>query len=175
MVYIENNFLSQQSLATLYYHWFINIDDIFLIWSHPVSEFYNFIDKMNQIHPTIHELSREIITFLDTNIHLDNNKLFVTTHIKSTNKQAYTNASSYHPPETGKGIAIGKPKCYARTNTHLANFQNQSLNTFNKWQWEVIYNLDAIKTLVDWHACITLGILYYQCSIFHKVHTKFWI
>ena len=74
-----------------------------------MSEFHNFMDKMNRIHPTIkftHALSQEVITFLDTDVHLDNNKLFVTTHIKLTTKQAYAHASSYHPLGTGKGIAI---------------------------------------------------------------------
>ena len=125
MGYIEDKFLSQQHLVPLYYRRFI--DDIFLIWPHPINEFYKFIDKIDKIHPTIkftHELSQETITFLDTDVHLDNNKLYVITHIKSTNKQAYTHASSYHPPGTGKGIAIGEAKRYARTNTRHADFQN---------------------------------------------------
>ena len=50
------------------------------------------------------------------------NQLYVTTYTKSTNKQAYTHATSYHPPETGKGIAIGEAKRYARTNTYISDF-----------------------------------------------------
>ena len=105
---------------------------------------------MNKIHPTIkfiHELSQETITFLDTNVHLDDNKLYITTHIKSTYKQAYNHASSYHPPGTGKGIAIGEAKRYARTNTHYADFQNciskhiQQMKTGG-------YNLDHTRKLI---------------------------
>ena len=76
MKYIEDKFLSQQHLVPLYYRRFI--DDIFLIWPHPINEFHKFIDKMNKTHPTIkftHELSQETMTFLDTDVHLDDNKL----------------------------------------------------------------------------------------------------
>ena len=148
MEYIEDKFLSQQHLVPLYYHWLI--DDIFLIWPHPINKFHKFIDKMNKIHPTIkftHELSQETITFLDTDVHLDDNKLYVTTHINSTNKQAYTHASSYHPPGTGKGIAIGEAKRYARTNTRLADFQNCISKHIQqmKTRW---YNLHHTRKLI---------------------------
>ena len=51
MGYIKDKFLSQQHIVPLYYQRFI--DDIFLIWPHPINEFQKFIGKMNKIHPTI--------------------------------------------------------------------------------------------------------------------------
>ena len=143
MEYIEDKFLSQQHLVPLYYHRLI--DDIFLIWPHPINEFHKFIDKMNKIHPTIkftHELRQETITFLDTDVHLDDNKLYVTTHINSTNKQAYTHASSYHPPGTGKGIAIGEANDMLGQTLALPTFKTASLNTSNKRKPEdIIYTI----------------------------------
>jgi len=56
------------------------------------------------------EFSRKQVTYLDTNVHVDPNsanKILVKTHIKVTNKQAYTHASSLSPI-CGKGIAIGE-------------------------------------------------------------------
>ena len=117
---LENNFLKTQHFKPIYYRRFI--DDIFMIWPHPIEELKHFIDRMNNIHHSIkftYEHSSSTVTFLDTDVHIDdNNKLSVTTHIKSTNKQAYTHAKSYHPPGTSKGIAIGEAKRYAKTNTH---------------------------------------------------------
>ena len=100
---------------------------------------------MNKIHPTIkftHELRQETITFLDTDVHLDDNKLYVTTHINSTNKQAYTHASSYHPPGTGKGIAIGEANDMLGQTLALPTFKTASLNTSNKRKPEdIIYTI----------------------------------
>ena len=103
MGYLENGFLKTQ--ATYYCRF---IDDVFMIWPHPLNDLTSFIDQMSNIHPSIkftHEHSSEKITFLDTDVHIGpNNHLFVTTYIKSTSKQAYTNANSYHPPGMSKGI-----------------------------------------------------------------------
>ena len=123
--YIEDNLLSQHNLAPFYYHWFIN--EIFPYLASPLDELQGFIDKMNQFTPLLNShtnLAPDIITFLDINVHLNNIKLYFTTHIKSTNKQAYIHTCFFHPPGMGKGIAIGEAKRYARTNTCPADFQN---------------------------------------------------
>lgn len=76
--YIEDNLLSQHN------------------------QLQGFIDKMNQFTPLLKShtnLAQDIITFLDTDVHLNSIKLYVTTDIKSTNKQAHTYmpVSSIHP------------------------------------------------------------------------------
>ena len=123
---LEDKFLKNEPHKPLYYRRFI--DDIFMIWPYTLEQLHEFMQRMNQIHPSMKftfEHSYEQITYLDTNVHVNKNlpcKLFVTTHIKDTNKQAYTYASSYHPPGTGKGIAIGEALRYARINTFKPDF-----------------------------------------------------
>ena len=125
---LENKFLNNETLKPIYYKRFI--DDIFMIFPHSPEHLNTFINNMNQIHPSMKftfEYSREKITYLDTDVHVNQSlpsKLFVTTHIKSTNKQAYTHATSFHPPGTGKGIAVGEAIRYARTNTFQSDFDN---------------------------------------------------
>ena len=77
-------------------------------------------------------------SFLDLNIYkgpnfLSTKKLYVETHIKPTNRQAYIHAHSHHPPGASKGVAIGELKRYLRTNS-----QN---STFNKFKAHHMRNL----------------------------------
>ena len=80
------------------------IDDIFIIWTGRPEEFQDFMDKINQIHPTIkftHEVSKNELTFLDVTVYKRDrfqtqNKLDIKTHIKKT-KQLYVHESSSTP------------------------------------------------------------------------------
>ena len=139
---------------------------------------------MNQIHPSMKftfEYSHEQITYLDTDVHINQNlpcklyvtthikstnkqaytldtdvhinqnlpcKLYVTTHIKSTNKQAYTHASSHYPPGTGKGIAIGEAIRYARTNTFQSDF-NKSIKQHTRQMIVRGYTSDYIISSIE--------------------------
>ena len=88
------------------------IDDIFVIWTGSKSEFITYMKKINQIHNTIkftYELSETELTFLDITLYKGdrfnkNQFIDVRTHIKSTNKQLYVHATSYHPPTTINAI-----------------------------------------------------------------------
>ena len=85
---------------------------------------------MNEFHPTIKftsEISTKKITFLDVNIFkgphfATSHKLDTETHIKHTNHQLYVQASSHHPPSTGKSVIIGELKRYLCTNSRADNF-----------------------------------------------------
>ena len=107
------------------------IDDIFLVWLGTEEELKIYLSKINTIHTTIKftcEYSKNSTTFLDVTVYkgerfLQTRLLDIKTHIKSTNKQLYVHASSYHPPGTNKGIMIGETKCYLRTNSNKDNFK----------------------------------------------------
>ena len=96
------------------------IDDIFLVWTGTEDELRMFLSDINKVHRTIQftwEISHSEITFLDTTLYkgprfMREGTLDIRTHIKPTNKQLYVHASSYHPPGTRKGIAIGEAKRY---------------------------------------------------------------
>ena len=95
---LEQTVLSQASLKPLYYKRFI--DDIVVLWPHSMSELLDFIQSMNEFHPTIKftsEISTNKITFLDINIFkgphfATSHKLDTETHIKPTNHQLYVQA-----------------------------------------------------------------------------------
>ena len=54
------------------------IDNIFFIWTSNKSDLENFLNKLNAKHLSIkfeYEISKERISFLDTEIYIKNNKL----------------------------------------------------------------------------------------------------
>ena len=92
---------------------------------------------INQIHRTIkftHKLSETELTFLDVTLHkgerfYQNHILDIRTHIKSTNKQLYVHATSYHPPTTINAISKGETNRYLRTNSNECEFRNMKQKT----------------------------------------------
>jgi len=125
---LEHKILSQAPLRPLYYRRFI--DDIVVIWPHSMPELLEFIELMNNFHPTIkftHEISITKVTFLDVNIfkgpHFNTSlKLDTETHFKPTNHHLFVQASSHHPASTGKSVVIGELKRYLRTNSRPDKF-----------------------------------------------------
>ena len=118
------------------------IDDIFLVWTGTEDELRMFLTDINKVHRTIQftcELSHSEITFLDTTLYkgprfMREGTLDIRTHIKPTNKQLYVHASSYHPPGTRKGIAIGEAKRYLRTNSEESSFKTRISDLETKLQ-----------------------------------------
>ena len=125
---LEETILSTTPLKLIYYKCFI--DDIFILWPHPIADLNKFIFALNNYHPLIKfslEHDYDKITFLDVNIFKGpnfeaTNKLDVETHIKPTNRQAYVHADSFHPPGTSQGVAIGEMKHHLRTNSQAESF-----------------------------------------------------
>ena len=66
------------------------IDDIFIVWTGTIEEFQDFMDTVNQTHPTkfTHEVSKKQLTFLDVTVFKGDrfetdNKLDIKTHVKN--------------------------------------------------------------------------------------------
>ena len=133
---LEKSILDSAPKEPRYYRRFI--DDIFMIWQHSEEELTEFLTRMNKTNKSIqftHEKSQQEIVFLDVVVYKkatehqtpDTLTLNVKTHIKPTNKQLYVREDSYHPPGTGKGIAIGEATRYLRTNSEQGQFQKMML------------------------------------------------
>ena len=113
--------------------WVRYIDDIFVVWQGPQTDFEHFVQQCNKLHPTIKftsECSETEINFLDMTIHKGTNfqakhTLDIKTYTKPTNTQAYVHASSFHPGGVGKSIALGESYRALRTNTDKVNFLQQ--------------------------------------------------
>ena len=98
------------------------------------------ITIINQIHRTIkftYELSETKLIFLDVTLYKgkrfnQNHILDIRTHIKSTNKQLYVHATSYHPPTTINAISKGETNRYLRTNSNECEFRNMKQKLTNR-------------------------------------------
>ncbi len=76
------------------------LNDIFIIWTHGKELLVNFIVHANQFHPTIKftaNISETSLSFLDTLVTLDKNKLTTTLFKKPTDKHQYLHYESHHP------------------------------------------------------------------------------
>ena len=112
--------------------WKRYIDDIFIIWTGTNEQLNTFLNKINQIHPTIkftHECDEQELTFLDMVVYKGPNfnstsTLDIKTHIKKTNKQLYIHKSSYHPKACKKAVPKGEILRYLRTNSQIETFSS---------------------------------------------------
>ena len=88
-------------------YWFIKtfsliylfIDNIFL-YGKAVTDAENFLNKLNTKHPSIkfeYEISKERISFLDTEIYIKNNKLHTKIFRKKRDCQTFLKINSEHP------------------------------------------------------------------------------
>ena len=81
--------------------------------------------RITQLHNTIkftYEADPNQLQFLDTIVYKDTDhqqthKLKVKTYIKTTTKQLYVPADSFHPPGTHKGVVMSEAHRYRTTNT----------------------------------------------------------
>ena len=114
------------------------IDDIFVIWTGSKADFKMYMGNLNKVHETIkftYELSEIELTFLDITLYKGNRFqkdriLDIHTHIKPTNKQLYTHATSYHPPTIVNAITKGTTNRYLRTNPN--EFKNMTRRLANR-------------------------------------------
>ena len=95
------------------YLWVRFIDDIFAIWTHSLTELFNFRDYLNKQHNTIKftmEHSQKRIIFLDTWVIIDqiNHRLIVELYTKPTDMHNYLLFSSFHPKHTKRGGPYGQ-------------------------------------------------------------------
>ena len=109
------------------------IDDIFFVWNHDPLELDTFIDYLNTIHPTIKftkSTSTTMITYLDLDIYLKENKLHTKTHFKSTNTFSYLHGHSNHPKSTFTGVHKGENIRILRNTSEETNY-NSTMSFIN--------------------------------------------
>ena len=81
--------------------WYRYIDDIFCLWQQGEEELEKFITHLNSVHETIMftiEKSRTSVSFLDTEVHLDNNNIHTTLYVKPTDRNNYLPFDSKRQP-----------------------------------------------------------------------------
>ena len=87
--------------------WYRYSDNIFCLWQHGEDELEKFTTHLNSVHETIKftiEKSRTSVSFLDTEVHLDNNRIYTTLYIKPTDRNNYLPFDSAHLYHCKKGL-----------------------------------------------------------------------
>ena len=82
------------------------IDDIFFIWTGSKTDLQKVLNELNTKHPSIkfeYEISKERISFLDTEIYIKN-KLHTKIFRKKTDRQTFLNINSEHPKSLKNSI-----------------------------------------------------------------------
>ena len=89
------------------YLWWRYIDDIFFIWEHGEEKLRNFVETLNEFHPTIKftaEWSQKSINFFDVTVSLIAGKTETDLYVKPTDSHQYLHSSSCHPYHCNKSI-----------------------------------------------------------------------
>ena len=112
------------------------IDDIFLLWTSTLEELNQFIEQLNQLHPTIKfdaKYSKTSIDFLDTKIYKSSNgKLQTTLYTKPTDRQSYLHSKSYHPNSCKQSIAYSQALRIKRICSDPLEFEKHSTKLSSK-------------------------------------------
>ena len=89
------------------YVWWRYLDDIFMIWTGNEDELREFIEYLNNLHPTIKftsEQSSSSVAFLDTTVSIKNGKISTDLYVRPTDTHQYLLSSSCHPHHTKRSI-----------------------------------------------------------------------
>ncbi|XP_064461611.1 uncharacterized protein LOC135371549 [Ornithodoros turicata] len=93
------------------------LDDIFMIWPHSVRDLIEFINDLNQFHPTIkftHTYSTATVNFLDVQVRLQDGVLSTDLFRKPTDSQQYLSFHSCHPRHTKLAIPYSQALRYRK-------------------------------------------------------------
>ena len=122
--------------------WVRYIDDVFTIWTHPIEDFEEFLDGLNQLHPKIHftaKISSLACDFLDLTIYkspdfVNTGILSTKIYYKPTNTFSFPLGSSHMPSHIYKGIAIGKLTRLIRNTTSPVLFKHYRRKLINHFR-----------------------------------------
>ena len=111
---VEYSFLSSfPHKPTVYYRY---IDDIFMIWSHGIDKFEQFLSNANNTHPNItftYEASTAL-HFLDVLIKINNNTIYTTVYCRPTDRHSYLHYKGNHPIHLKHSIIFSQFLRYKR-------------------------------------------------------------
>ena len=98
MAELEEEILSEIELKP--YLWWRYIDDIFFLWEYGEEKLKDFIEHLNEKHPTIKftaEWSQTSINFLDVTVSLIGGKVTTDLYVKPKDSHQYLHSASCHP------------------------------------------------------------------------------
>ena len=108
---IEKKLLANSPVAIEMKWWKRFIDDIFILWLHPISELAQFENYINQLHPTIKftvKSSPISLPFLDILIKLEQGHITTDLYTKATDAHSYLQYDSCHPSHCKNSIPFSQ-------------------------------------------------------------------
>ena len=132
--------------------WWRYIDDVFAIWPHGNKKLIEFLEKINQLHPSIKfkaEWSAKSVLFLDTKVAVENEGCLTTDlHVKPTDTHQYLHRDSCHSSHCKQGIpysqALRIRRICSRTEDYLQRTQELKGFLISRG-----YNEDEIQLQID--------------------------
>jgi hypothetical protein len=106
------------------------IDDIFGIWRHGEQKLLEFVEYLNNSHPTIKftiEYSKAQVNFLDTIVYIEDNMLKVKLYTKPTDTHSYLCYDSSHPNHCKTKGPYGQFLRIKRNNTDPENYERDAI------------------------------------------------
>ena len=140
MAEFEEEILGETELKP--YLWWRYINDIFFLWEHEVEKLKEFIEHLNEKHPTTKftaEWSQTSITFLDVAVSLIGGEVTTDLYLKSTDSHQYIHSSSCHPYHCKKGIPYSQALRLNRIYSYPSSFDRRC-NDLEKWLVERGYS-----------------------------------
>ena len=114
----------------------------FFIWEHGEESLENFLNKLNNFHPTIKftaEYSKEAINFLDVNVRLVEGELMTDLFVKPTDTHQFLDPNSSHLYHCKKGIPHGQALKLNRICSDNESF-DERFNDLERWLMERGYD-----------------------------------
>lgn len=111
------------------------IDDIFMIWQHGREELIEYMEYLNNQHPTIkftYEQDQEQIAFLDTIAYKDNGHLSTKIYHKPTDNKQYLHYNSAHPKKQKDSVPYGLFIRCKRISSKEEDFETESQSIITK-------------------------------------------
>ena len=140
MAELEEEILSEIELKPCL--WWRYIDNIFFLWEHGEEKLKEFIEHLNEKHPTIKfkaEWSQTSINFLDVTVSLIGGKINTDLYVKLTGSHQYLHSSSCHPYHCKKGIPYSQALRLNRICSDPSSFDKRC-NDLEKWLIERGYS-----------------------------------
>lgn len=135
MAKFEKDVLAKCPLKPHFWRRFL--DDIFLIWTHGIDAFYEFLAILNSHQPPIKfkaEIHDTSVNFLDTTLfkNPDNEQELLTkVYFKPTDTHELLFKESFHPRHTFKGVLKSQIIRYYRICSNLTDFEEA---------WKILYS-----------------------------------
>ena len=130
--------------------WWRYIDNIFAVWPHGEENLQTFLNQINSFHPTIKftsEWSRESVTFLDTRVIHDGNRLVTELYTKPTDTHQYLHQRSCHPSHCKSSITYSQALRIERICSRPMDYQQHVAELKNYLMKRKNYNKELIRPL----------------------------